>query len=134
MGKAGLGPGFKGPFGDMTPAQNEEISRHWAATDNIQRKYAMAARHKSVETKYMEDRDKALRGLRRLDRRTFLEVLGASAGAVMAKGLMPPHTFQLVNMAEASVDKRERAEHAAIHLRLYIRHAHVCAHAQPALR
>ncbi|MGZ3620645.1 MAG: cytochrome-c peroxidase [Candidatus Binataceae bacterium] len=24
MGKAGLGPGFKGPFGDMTPAQNEE--------------------------------------------------------------------------------------------------------------
>ena len=24
MGKAGLGPGFKGPFGDMTPTQNEE--------------------------------------------------------------------------------------------------------------
>jgi len=24
MGRAGLGPGFKGPFGDMTPAQNEE--------------------------------------------------------------------------------------------------------------
>ncbi len=24
MGKTGLGPGFKGPFGDMTPAQNEE--------------------------------------------------------------------------------------------------------------
>lgn len=24
MGKSGLGPGFKGPFGDMTPAQNEE--------------------------------------------------------------------------------------------------------------
>jgi Icc protein len=66
----------------------------------------MAARHKSVETKYMEDRDKVLRGLRRLDRRTFLKVLGASAGAVMAKGLMPPHTFQLVNVAEAAVDKR----------------------------
>ena len=30
----------------------------------------MAARHKSVETKYMEDRDAVLRGLRRLDRRT----------------------------------------------------------------
>jgi cytochrome c peroxidase len=24
MGKSGLGPGFKGPFGDMSPAQNEE--------------------------------------------------------------------------------------------------------------
>jgi hypothetical protein len=24
MGKSGLGPGFKGPFGDMTPPQNEE--------------------------------------------------------------------------------------------------------------
>ncbi len=69
----------------------------------------MAARHKSVETKYMEDRDKVLRGLRRLDRRTFLKVLGASAGAVMAKGLMPPHTFQLVNVADASVDKNASA-------------------------
>ena len=62
----------------------------------------MAARHKSVETKYMEDRDKVLRGLRRLDRRTFLKVLAASAGAVLAKGLVPPHTFQLVNVAEAA--------------------------------
>jgi Icc protein len=69
----------------------------------------MAARHRSVETKYMEDRDKVLRGLRRLDRRTFLKVLGASAGAVMAKGLMPPHTFQLVNVADASVDKSASA-------------------------
>jgi len=69
----------------------------------------MAARHKSVETKYMEDRDKVLRGLRRLDRRTFLKVLGASAGAVMAKGLMPPQTFQLVNVADASVDKNASA-------------------------
>ena len=24
MGKSGLGPGFKGPFGDMGPAQTEE--------------------------------------------------------------------------------------------------------------
>jgi predicted MPP superfamily phosphohydrolase len=69
----------------------------------------MAARHKSVETKYMEDRDKVLRGMRRLDRRTFLKVLTASAGAVMAKGLMPPHTFQLVNVAEAALDKNASA-------------------------
>ena len=65
----------------------------------------MSVRHKSVETKYMEDRDAVLRGLRQLDRRTFLKVLAASTGAVMAKGLMPPHTFQLVEVANAAVDK-----------------------------
>src|SRR3984893_17271875 len=65
----------------------------------------MSVRHKSVETKYMEDRDAVLKGLRQLDRRTFLKVLAASTGAVMAKGLMPPHTFQLVEVANAATDK-----------------------------
>jgi Icc protein len=65
----------------------------------------MAARHKSVETKYMEERDAVLRGLRGLDRRTFLKVLAASAGAVMAKGLITPHSFQLVEVANAAPDK-----------------------------
>ena len=65
----------------------------------------MAARHKSVETKYMEERDAVLRGMRGLDRRTFLKVLAASAGAVMAKSLIPPHTFQLVEVANAATDK-----------------------------
>src|SRR6266481_3109599 len=69
----------------------------------------MAARHKNVETKYMEDRDKVLRGMRQLDRRTFMKVLAASAGAVMAKGLMPPHTFQLVSVAEDALDKNASA-------------------------
>jgi len=32
----------------------------------------MPARYKSVETKYMEERDRVLRALRKLDRRTFL--------------------------------------------------------------
>jgi 3',5'-cyclic-AMP phosphodiesterase len=73
----------------------------------------MAARHKSIETKYMEDRDTVLRGLGRLDRRTFLKVLAASAGAVMAKGLVPPHTFQLVNVAEAALDKTSSATGAS---------------------
>jgi Icc protein len=73
----------------------------------------MAARHKSIETTYMEDRDTVLRGLGRLDRRTFLKVLAASAGAVMAKGLVPPHTFQLVNVAEAALDKTSSATGAS---------------------
>ena len=69
----------------------------------------MAARHKSVETKYMEDRDAVLRGLRGLDRRTFLKVLAATTGAVMAKSLMPPHSFQLIEVANAAPDKTASA-------------------------
>src|ERR1022692_1802897 len=65
----------------------------------------MAIRHKSVETKYMEERDAVLKGLRRLDRRSFLKVLGATMGAVAAKGLMPPHSFQLITLANAAPDK-----------------------------
>ncbi len=70
----------------------------------------MAARHKSVETKYMEERDAVLRGLRGLDRRTFMKVLAASAGAVMAKSLMPPHTFQLVEVANAAPESAQGAQ------------------------
>ncbi|MGD0949296.1 MAG: metallophosphoesterase [Candidatus Binatia bacterium] len=62
----------------------------------------MAARHKGVETKYYEARDGVLRALRNCDRRTFLRISAATMGAVLAKGLMPPHTFQLVEVAGAS--------------------------------
>jgi hypothetical protein len=62
----------------------------------------MAARHKSVETKYYEDRDGVLRALRNCDRRTFLKISAATMGAVLAKGFMPPHTFQLVEVAGAA--------------------------------
>ena len=72
----------------------------------------MAARHKSVETKYMEERDRALRAMRQLDRRSFLKVLGAASGAVLAKGLMAPHTFQLVEVAYGATDKAAGAKGA----------------------
>src|SRR5579875_212145 len=65
----------------------------------------MAARHKSVETRFYEDRDRVLRALRNCDRRTFLKLSAATMGAVMAKGLVPPHTFQLIDVANAAVDK-----------------------------
>ena len=70
----------------------------------------MAIRHKSVETKYMEERDVVLKGLRGLDRRTFLKVLGASMGAVAAKGLITPHSFQLITLANAAPDKNFEAK------------------------
>ncbi len=65
----------------------------------------MAARHKSVETKYMEQRERLMRALSRLDRRSYLMFAAAAAGTVLAKGLMPPHSFQLVNVASAAPNK-----------------------------
>src|SRR5271157_6032518 len=65
----------------------------------------MAARHKSVETKYIEERETVLKSLRRLDRRAFLKVVGATMGATLARGLMPPHSFQLITLADAATDK-----------------------------
>src|SRR5437868_6060902 len=65
----------------------------------------MAARHKSVETKYMEEREAALRSLRNCDRRTFIKAVGATMGAVLAKGLVTPHSFQLIEIASAATDK-----------------------------
>ncbi|MBV8138235.1 MAG: metallophosphoesterase [Deltaproteobacteria bacterium] len=69
----------------------------------------MAARHKSVETRFLEERETVLRALQGLDRRSFLKVVAATAGAVMAKGLLPPHSFQLVTIASAAVDKGSSA-------------------------
>jgi 3',5'-cyclic-AMP phosphodiesterase len=65
----------------------------------------MAPKHKGVETKWMEDRETLLKGLKTLDRRTFFKVAGAAAGAVLARGLLPPHSFQLVNVAYGAPDK-----------------------------
>jgi 3',5'-cyclic AMP phosphodiesterase CpdA len=57
---------------------------------------------KSVETKYMEEREKLFRSLHNMDRRTFFKASAAAAGAVLAKGLLPPHSFQLVEVAQAA--------------------------------
>ncbi|HXZ85872.1 MAG TPA: metallophosphoesterase [Myxococcota bacterium] len=57
---------------------------------------------KSVETKYLEAREGLLQGLSRLSRRDFLKVAGAAAGAALAQGLVPPHSFQPVRVANAA--------------------------------
>jgi 3',5'-cyclic AMP phosphodiesterase CpdA len=62
----------------------------------------MAAKHKSVETKWYEDRENLIRDLMRLPRRDFFKVAGAAAGALLTKGLLPPHSFQLVEVAHAA--------------------------------
>lgn len=59
----------------------------------------MKPRHPSVETKYMEERRQFFNALQTLDRRSFLKVSAAAFGAVAAQGLLPPTSFQPVNVA-----------------------------------
>ena len=78
--------------------------RGWAATERTKPygEWIMAVRHKSVETKYYEDRDRVMNALRNCDRRTFIKLAAATFGAVAAKGLVPPHSFQLIEIANAA--------------------------------
>jgi 3',5'-cyclic-AMP phosphodiesterase len=56
---------------------------------------------KSIETKHREQRDALFRKLSRLSRRDFLRAASISAGVAASKGLLTPHSFQLVNIASA---------------------------------
>jgi hypothetical protein len=58
--------------------------------------------HKSVETRYMEARQDVFASLKRLDRRIFAKVATGALGAVLAKGLVPPHSFTPVSVAHAA--------------------------------
>jgi len=60
----------------------------------------------SIETKHMAERADLFRALRSLDRRSFLKVSAAAFGAVAAKGLLPPHSFQPVSIAHAETPTR----------------------------
>ncbi|APR80359.1 Putative phosphohydrolase [Minicystis rosea] len=62
----------------------------------------MSARHRSIETKHMEERAATLRALARLDRRGFLKVSAAAAAAAAAFGDVNPHSFQPIRVAHAA--------------------------------
>jgi 3',5'-cyclic-AMP phosphodiesterase len=62
----------------------------------------VSAKFKSIETKWMEDRERVMRDLLKLPRRAFVKVAGAALGATIAKNLLPPHSFQLVQVVEAA--------------------------------
>jgi hypothetical protein len=76
----------------------------------------MRPRHKSVETRYMEERSSLFSSLKNMDRRNFLKVSTAALGAVLAKGILPPHSFfpVQVSRAEASTGKVEAFRFAYI--------------------
>ncbi len=56
---------------------------------------------RSVETKYMQERQELFAALKSLDRRSFMKVSAAAFGAVTAQGLVPPHSFLPVRVAFA---------------------------------
>jgi 3',5'-cyclic AMP phosphodiesterase CpdA len=55
-----------------------------------------------VETKFMEEREAALRSLGRLDRRAFAKVSLAAVGAFAGLGIQSPHSFQPIRVASAA--------------------------------
>ncbi len=57
---------------------------------------------KSIETRHYAERDALLRLLPRLSRRAFFRLAGLSAGAALARGIVWPRSFQLVEIAEAA--------------------------------
>ncbi len=58
---------------------------------------------KSVETRYYEERDALMRGLKNLDRRSFLKLSAAAAAAAMAEGVaFHFHSYQPVRVARAA--------------------------------
>src|SRR4051794_16788168 len=66
----------------------------------------MGYKFKSIETKWMEEREGVMNKLVKLPRRSFVRVAGAALGAVAAKSLLPPHSFQLIEVAEAATADR----------------------------
>ncbi len=56
----------------------------------------------SVESRYLAEREEALRGLRRLERRDFLRASGAAAAAALASGVtINPHSFMPIDVRGA---------------------------------
>ncbi len=65
-------------------------------------------RHKSVETKYYEERERVFRGLERLDRRGFLKASAAAFGAAAGAGIFAPGSFANIRVAHAAPDAEFR--------------------------
>lgn len=62
----------------------------------------MKPKIKSIETKYMQERQEFFHGIKNLDRRSFLKVSAAAMGAAAASGLLPSHSFCPVSVGQAA--------------------------------
>lgn len=59
-------------------------------------------RHESIETKHYRELAEFFSSLKNMDRRTFMKLSALSAGIAAAKGLITPHSFQLIEVANAA--------------------------------
>jgi 3',5'-cyclic-AMP phosphodiesterase len=63
----------------------------------------MKRRHRSIETRHLEERDELFRALPHLDRRAFLKVSVAAAAAAVTNGVeFHPTSFQPISVAHAA--------------------------------
>lgn len=67
----------------------------------------MSRRHKSVETRYMEECQQVFGSLKNLDRRSFLKASAAALAAVAANGLVPPASFMPVRVAHGAPEAKD---------------------------
>jgi len=64
------------------------------------------AKHKSVETRHMEERRELYESLKNIDRRSFLKVSAVALGTAMASGLAWPHSFQPASVLSPSTSSQ----------------------------
>jgi len=61
---------------------------------------------KKSDEKYKKERAEFFNAIKHLDRRTFLKVAGMAGAVFASKGLIPPHSFQLIDMVHAKTDEK----------------------------
>ncbi len=58
------------------------------------------------EQQYQKDREEFFGAVQRLDRRSFVKIAGLAAGVAAAQSVLPPHSFQLVDIATAQTAEK----------------------------
>lgn len=71
-------------------------------------------RWKKREEQYRQERQEFFSAVKRLDRRSFMKVAGMAAGVAAAHSVMPPHSFQLVDIVEAQTMSKPKFRFAYI--------------------
>lgn len=63
-------------------------------------------RWKKREEQYRQERSDFFQAVKQLDRREFIKVAGLAAAVATAKTVMPPHSFQLVDVVRAGTQEK----------------------------
>lgn len=71
-------------------------------------------RWKQREEQFKNERDDFFSAVKLLDRRSFMRVAGMAAGVAAAQSILPPHSFQLVDVVEAQTAAKPKFRFAYI--------------------